>query len=68
MNKKVKISKELKLFLKKEGILKEFEDNARADSDYNGYTIYDIDLGFSWRDTPQGFKFWALLWGKFDPI
>ena len=68
MKQKVKISKELKLFLKKEGVLKEFEDNVRANSYYYGYTINDVDLGFSWRDTPQGFKFWSLLWGNFRSI
>ena len=68
MKQKVKISKDLKIFLKKEGVLKEFEDNVRANSDYYGYTINDIDQGFLWKDTPQGFKFWAQLWDKFNPI
>ncbi len=68
MKKKVKISKDLKLFLKKEGVLKEFEDNVRANRHYIGETIDDIDQGFLWRDTPQGFKFWAQLWDKFNSI
>ena len=68
MKQKVKISKELKIVLQKERILKEFDDNARASSDYYGYTIYDIDQAFLWKDTPQGFKFWSQLWDKFNPI
>ena len=68
MKQKVKISKDLKLFLKKEGVLKEFEDNARADRHYNGDTINNPAYGFLWKDTPQGLQFWQQLWGKFDPI
>ena len=70
MKTKIKISKELRKFLKEKGVFREFKENCSLYSegmfDKKEIVIKSVDSAFRWILTPQGAIFWSNIDDEFS--
>ena len=59
------ISKDLKKFLKKHKVWKQFKYNFK-NYQTSVYGIYDLLNSFDWSSTPEGYSYWDNLHDKYN--
>ena len=64
--KRIKVGKNLRSFLRQENAYNNFLRNCRRQWD-KPITIEGIAHAFTWRETPQGHKYWNDLEIKYNP-